>query len=209
MALLVASATVKKFRENLMTRIKSCQEKDALANNIQTQIKSASDISHLQYGTSLSTWSTIDGALAYEGRIYIPKDDELRSHIISLFHDPPESGHFGTLRTMEIISCDFYWSGMEGTVKRYVMACEVCNRSKAPRHKHYGMNIAITPPEYPWQGVTMDFVTDLPESIACKYDSILVVVDRLTKIALYNHMPTLSRHHAKHTKSRRFLGHIN
>ena len=45
--------------------------------------------------------------------------------------------------------------------------------------------MAITPPEYPWQGITMDFVTDLPESTACKYDSILVVVNRLTKMALY------------------------
>jgi hypothetical protein len=35
------------------------------------------------------------------------------------------------------------------------------------------------------EGVTMDFVTDLPESTASAYTSILVVVDRLTKMAIY------------------------
>jgi hypothetical protein len=35
------------------------------------------------------------------------------------------------------------------------------------------------------EGVTIDFVTDLPESTASTYTGILVVVDRLTKMAIY------------------------
>ena len=31
----------------------------------------------------------------------------------------------------------------------------------------------------------MDFVTDLPESMASGYTGILVIVDRLTKMAIY------------------------
>jgi hypothetical protein len=42
----------------------------------------------------------------------------------------------------------------------------------------------IEPPSQPWEGVTMDFVTDLPESTASTYTSILAV-DRLTKMAIY------------------------
>jgi hypothetical protein len=42
----------------------------------------------------------------------------------------------------------------------------------------------IEPPSQPWKGVTMDFVTDLPESTASTYTGILVV-DRLTKMAIY------------------------
>ena len=40
-------------------------------------------------------------------------------------------------------------------------------------------------PSRPWEGVTMDFVTDLPESTASGYTGILVIVDRLTKMAIY------------------------
>jgi hypothetical protein len=40
-------------------------------------------------------------------------------------------------------------------------------------------------PSLPWEGVTMDFVTDLAESTASGYTGILVIVDRLTKMAIY------------------------
>ena len=47
----------------------------------------------------------------------------------------------------------------------------------------------IEPPTRPWQGLTIDFVTDLPPSLridaANPYTGILVVVDRLTKMAIY------------------------
>ena len=52
-------------------------------------------------------WSTIDGALVYKGRIYVPPNKELRLKVISISHDPPESGHFGTLRTAELVSRHF------------------------------------------------------------------------------------------------------
>ena len=70
-------------------------------------------------------------------------------------------------------------------MKKYVTACEVCIRIKAPRHAKYALNMAIKPPTSPWEGVTMDFVTDLPESTNCKYTGILVAIDRFTKMAVY------------------------
>ena len=88
---------------------------------------------------------------------------------------------------------------MDTTVKKYVTACEVCIRIKAPRHAKYGLNMAIEPPTSPWKGVTMDFVTDLPESTNCKYTGILVVIDRFIKIAVYipcqKDIDSLDAHH--------------
>jgi hypothetical protein len=43
----------------------------------------------------------------------------------------------------------------------------------------------LPPPYYPWDGITMDFVTDLPESTKSGYTRILVIVDQLTKMAIY------------------------
>jgi hypothetical protein len=42
----------------------------------------------------------------------------------------------------------------------------------------------LEPPSPPWEGVTMDFITDLPKSTASEYTGILVIVDRLTKMAI-------------------------
>jgi transposase InsO family protein len=74
---------------------------------------------------------------------------------------------------------------MDATVLKYIAGCELCHRIKAPRHAHYCTNMPLLPPSRPWEGVTMDFVTDLPESTASGYPGICVIVDRLTNMAIY------------------------
>jgi hypothetical protein len=48
----------------------------------------------------------------------------------------------------------------------------------------HGINLPIEPPNQPWEGVTMDFVTDLTESTTSAYTGILGIVDQLTKMAI-------------------------
>jgi hypothetical protein len=59
-------------------------------------------------------WKVVSGNLTDEVRIYVPVP--FYSKVISLVHDNPESGHFGALRTAELISSDFYWPDMDATV---------------------------------------------------------------------------------------------
>jgi hypothetical protein len=70
-------------------------------------------------------------------------------------------------------------------VRQYVAGCEVCHRVKAARHAKYVVNMPIEPPSQPWDGETMDFVTNLPQSTASANTGILVIVDRLTNMAIY------------------------
>jgi hypothetical protein len=130
-------------------------------------------------------WAVSAGALTYEGRVYVPDSPGLRSKVTALHHDNPESGHLGALKTAELLARNFYWRALTTSVRQYVAGCEVCHRIKAARHPRYGVNMPIEPPSQPWEGVTMDFVTDLPESTASANTGILVVVDRLTKMAIY------------------------
>jgi len=74
---------------------------------------------------------------------------------------------------------------MDSRVRKNVSGFEVCHRIQAPRHARHGINMPLQAPSWPWEGVTMDFVTDLPESTASGYTGILVIVDRLTKMAIY------------------------
>jgi hypothetical protein len=125
------------------------------------------------------------GALTCEGRVYVPDSDELRSKVIARHYDTSDSGHFGPLKIAELISRNFYWPALQTSVRQYVAGCEVCHRVKAARHAKYGVNMPLEPPNQPWEGVTMVFITDLPESTASAYTGILVIVDRLTKMAIY------------------------
>jgi hypothetical protein len=79
------------------------------------------------------------------------------------------------------ISRDFWWPQMWKVVKDYVTTCDTCSRSKIPRHQPYGLLQPLPIPETPWTSISMDFIVDLPKSKS--FDSIFVVVDRLTKMA--------------------------
>ena len=59
--------------------------------------------------------------------------------------------------------------------------CDLCSRGKAPRHLKHGELVPLPAPSGPWKGISCDFITDLPESEG--YDSVFVVVDRLTKMS--------------------------
>ena len=74
---------------------------------------------------------------------------------------------------------------MESEIRKYVVGWELCHQVQAPRHARYGLNMPLPAPSRPWEVLTMDFVTDLQESTASEYTGILVIVDRLTKMATY------------------------
>ncbi len=121
-----------------------------------------------------------DGLLYYQGLLYVP-EGPCRLRVLQSRHDFPSAGHFGYNKTMELLSRDFWWPQMWKTVKDYVTTCDTCSRSKIPRHRPYGLLQPLPIPETPWTSISMDFIVDLPPSKT--FDSIFVVVDRLTKMA--------------------------
>ena len=80
------------------------------------------------------------------------------------------------------------WPGAVRDVRRYCHDCVECQKAKPAHHKPFGLLNPLPVPPEPWHTVTMDFITDLPLSStygSTTWDSILVVVDKLTKMAHY------------------------
>lgn len=120
-----------------------------------------------------------DGLVLIHGLIYIPRS--LQDETIKKHHDLPTHGHMGIEKTMEHISRNYYIPNMHRKVRGYLRNCDTCQRDKPSRHLPYGeLQLADTPTK-PWEWITMDFITKLPESDEC--DMIMVIVDRLTKYA--------------------------
>ena len=137
---------------------------------------------------SADMWSMRDdGSLRYGDALYVPNDAAIRAEIITVHHDNELAGHFGLARTRELIARKYYWGGMRADIKKHIRFCGVCQRTKVRRHKPYGTLVPFPAPSKPWQEITMDFITCLPPSkrYGQIYDSILVIVDRYTKMARY------------------------
>jgi hypothetical protein len=133
------------------------------------------------------TQSGPDGATANRYATRTPTTVDEKARAIQVCHDSPLSGHFGARRTLEKLQRRYAWKGMRKDVEQYCKDCLICRKSTPARHRPYGPLQPLPIPDYPWEEVTMDFVTELPPSkcSGAVYDAILVIVDRLTKMAHY------------------------
>ena len=72
--------------------------------------------------------------------------------------------------------------GMDRLIRSYVRTCDKCQRSKPTLQKPSGLLQPFPNPSEPWERVSLDFITKLPTTMR-GHDSILVVVDMLSKMA--------------------------
>lgn len=121
------------------------------------------------------------GLIRYHGRVWIGANTALQTKLISALHQSAVGGHSGITVTYQRVKKLFAWAGLKAAVEDYVKQCEVCQHSKHEHTKPAGKLQPLPVPTGPWQDISMDFIDGLPKSEG--FDSIMVVVDRLTKFA--------------------------
>lgn len=122
------------------------------------------------------------GIISQHGKLYLP-EGQARLDVLREYHDQPLAGHLGPERTKELVSRHFIGKGLNAFIKEYVTTCQSCQRNKTRRHKPYGKLQPLPIPETPWKSISMDFIDQLPKSAG--FDSILVVIDRRTKMGIF------------------------
>ncbi|GJR10580.1 putative reverse transcriptase domain-containing protein [Tanacetum coccineum] len=73
---------------------------------------------------------------------------------------------------------------IEADIATYVSKCLICAKVKAEYQRPSGLLVQPKIPQWKWDNITMDFITKLPKS-SQGYDTIWVIVDRLTKSAIF------------------------
>ena len=126
---------------------------------------------------------TSDNLILFKELVYVSEHQQ--KNIIQMYHDEPLRGHWGVHKTIKAIFYSYYFSHMRKKVQDYVNKCDLCHKIKSARHKIYEeMRIASTLSQ-PWASIVMDFIVKLSPSkkllTEVIYDSILIIVDWLTK----------------------------
>ncbi len=129
------------------------------------------------------SWTRESGLLRYQGHMYIPDQEVLHLQIIRDHHDHPTTRHFREAKTTDLICHSFHWPGLWHMVIGYIKSCTSSARSKTPHHKPYGLLKQLPILNQLWDSISMDFIKQLPMSEG--FTAILVVVNRLTKQALF------------------------
>ncbi|GJZ62402.1 putative reverse transcriptase domain-containing protein [Tanacetum coccineum] len=128
-----------------------------------------------------------DGTLCLNGRSWLPCYGDLRTVIMHESHKSKYSIHPGSDKMYQDMKKLYWWPNMKADIATYVSKCLTCAKVKAEHQRPSGLLVQPKIPEWKWDNITMDFVTKLPRS-SQGYDTIWVIVDRLTKSAIFTPM---------------------
>ncbi|GJY49639.1 putative reverse transcriptase domain-containing protein, partial [Tanacetum coccineum] len=115
-------------------------------------------------------------------RSWLPCYGDLRTLVMHESHKSKYSIHPGSDKMYQDLKQLYWWPNMKANIATYVSKCLTCSKVKAEHQKPSGLLVQPEIPEWKWEKITMDFVTKLPKTTN-GYDTIWVIVDRLTKSA--------------------------
>lgn len=117
-------------------------------------------------------------------RLCIPKDYGIRTLLLKECHDASLAGHPGVAKTYDLISRHYFWPNMYVDSHDYVTSCTTCLRTKKPHTKPAGLLHPLPPATYPFEHLSMDFITQLPKT-KNGHDAVVVFVDPFSKYAIF------------------------
>nr|GEX45086.1 putative reverse transcriptase domain-containing protein [Tanacetum cinerariifolium] len=106
----------------------------------------------------------------------------LRYLVMHESHKSKYSIHPGSDKMYQDLKLLYWWPNVKADIATYVSKCLTCAKVKAEREKSSGLLQQSNIPVWNWERITMDFVSRLPRTPS-GYDTIWVIVDRLTKSA--------------------------
>nr|GEW19812.1 putative reverse transcriptase domain-containing protein [Tanacetum cinerariifolium] len=125
-----------------------------------------------------------DGTLCLNGKSWLPFYGDLRTVIM---HESYKSKYFihpGSDKMHQDMKKLYWWPNMKADIATYVRNCLTYVKVKAEHQRPSGLLVQPEIPQWKWDNITMDFITKLPKS-SQGYDTIWVIVDRLTKSAIF------------------------
>lgn len=122
------------------------------------------------------------GVLWFGKHLVVPNDAKLKELILREAHDSLFSIHPGSSKMYQDLKQKLWWTRMKREIARFVAECDVCQRVKADHQWPASMLQPLPVLEWKWDEIGMDFITGLPKTQQ-GYDSIWVIVDRLSKVA--------------------------
>ena len=106
---------------DIIEKIKKARSKDKDVVRVVEEMKKAG-VKELQG----NKWKIEGDLVLKERKVYVPKEEELRTEIIRLHHDVPVVGYGGRWKTVELVTRNYWWPGVTRDVGKYMEGCDLC-----------------------------------------------------------------------------------
>jgi hypothetical protein len=130
-----------------------------------------------------------EGTLWFKERLVVPKKEALKKKILDEAHTSRYSIHPGSTKMYHGLRQQFWCTRMKCEAAHYVSECDTYQMIKADYMKPGQLLQPLSIPEWKWDDINIDFIVGLPLT-AHKFDSIWVIIDRLSKFAHFIHVHT-------------------
>ena len=137
---LLANMSASMVNTPIREHIKESLEKDPAVRSI---------LKLVEEGKTHQFWVE-DGLLwAKGGRVYVPREGDLREELLRECHDTLWASHPRWQRTHSLLKQGYYWSQMREDVVEYTKTCLTCQRDKVDRQKQPGLLEPLLVPSRP------------------------------------------------------------
>jgi hypothetical protein len=181
------ATAISMYQTEMKNRILEAANVDLQYKNLVAKLQQ-----HERSQTKESYTLGTDGLLLHKNRVYVPNVRELKLAILKEMHNVTYVGHPGYQKTVAAVKNHYFWSGLKKEIAEYITRCMECQKVKAEHRHPAGLLQPLPIPGWKWDVVTMDFITGLPRTNK-QHDSIMVVVDKLTKVAHFIPLKTTHR----------------
>ena len=112
-------------------------------------------------------------------QVVVPKP--LRTRVLTLAHEAIMGGHLGAKKTLDRVTPNFYWPGIDGDVRRFCQSCDICQRTM-PKGKVTKVPLGEMPlMDTPFERVAVDLIGPINPMADSRNRYILTIVDYATR----------------------------
>jgi len=147
---------------DLQRELRAAYGKDVVYQTLVKQRQEGAEVSEDSNIQATLERYRLDGHLVRrrdDGRIYIPSSPILIDHLVEAVHGV---GHFGLDKCMRLLTKVAYWPTMGKDVATRIGGCLACARFKVIRARRHGELQPLPIPEFPWESISVDWITGLP-----------------------------------------------
>lgn len=86
----------------------------------------------------------------------------MRNMILEQVHNLPTAGHWGTMKTLDLLTRTFDWPNARADVLSFCTSCRSCQAVKLDHCPPQGTIMPSPVPDKPWSKIGVDFIVKLP-----------------------------------------------
>ena len=120
--------------------------------------------------------NTVSNAIS---QLVVP--EQLRNKVMEISHSSLLGAHMGCAKTLSRITAKFYWPGIQAHVKRYVLSCDICQRTvskgSVPKAPLGSLPLYSTP----FQHVCIDLIGPIIPCSDRNHKFVLTLIDLTTR----------------------------